>query len=539
MANQNLKIQLTAIDKTRQAFSSVRAGLGRVGSSIGNVRTALAALGAGVALKQFATQIDDLAKASGRLGLTVNELQSLQFAASQTGASAEELEKGLTRFSRAISEASSGIGTGLRSFEALGIKVTDAQNNLRPTSELLDEVSDRLAQIEAPADRVRIAFDLFGRSGVNLVNTLQNGSGAVKELQDEFNAVTLLLTDEQAKAVEAANDRFDKLGRILGSIGQRISSVVVPALARISEFIILNVLKALNGATKAVRSFLNEIVDFANSVGITMEKFTFGEGLNQELDRIIINLEKSKTVTDEVADSGRYYLDISDKLSQSVGFQSQQFKKLRDSMVAVPVTYDEIGNKVTNLGERSKTAFEKYIDAANDMKSATEKIAINGINRLEDALTGLMSGTMSAKDAFKSMASSIIADIARMQAKRMIAGFMGGMDGGAGGSGGGFGNILGSLFGGFRANGGAVSAGKAYVVGERGAEMFVPNSSGQIIPNGGGGVTVNQTINLSTGVQQTVRAEVMNMLPSIQESTKAAVIEARRRGGSFAAAFGG
>ena len=45
----------------------------------------------------------------------------------------------------------------------------------------------------------------------------------------------------------------------------------------------------------------------------------------------------------------------------------------------------------------------------------------------------------------------------------------------------------GGIFGGFRAEGGPVSAGSAYVVGERGPEMFVPRVSGSIIPNGAGG----------------------------------------------------
>jgi hypothetical protein len=80
------------------------------------------------------------------------------------------------------------------------------------------------------------------------------------------------------------------------------------------------------------------------------------------------------------------------------------------------------------------------------------------------------------------------------------------------------------------------------MVGERGRELFVPNQSGRIVPNnqiGGGGVTVNQTINLTTGVSQTVRAEVTNMLPQIKEAAKGAVLDARRRGGSFSTAFGG
>jgi hypothetical protein len=55
----------------------------------------------------------------------------------------------------------------------------------------------------------------------------------------------------------------------------------------------------------------------------------------------------------------------------------------------------------------------------------------------------------------------------------------------------------------------------------------------------GGGVTVVQNINISTGVAQTVRAEVLNLMPQIQEATKAAVANSRQRGGSFSKAMAG
>jgi hypothetical protein len=80
------------------------------------------------------------------------------------------------------------------------------------------------------------------------------------------------------------------------------------------------------------------------------------------------------------------------------------------------------------------------------------------------------------------------------------------------------------------------------MVGERGPELFVPARSGSIMPNerikgGGGDVVVQQTINVSTGVQQTVRNEIQSLLPQIAEASKAAVMDARKRGGSFANAF--
>ncbi|BCV05157.1 MAG: hypothetical protein CM15mV99_240 [Caudoviricetes sp.] len=61
------------------------------------------------------------------------------------------------------------------------------------------------------------------------------------------------------------------------------------------------------------------------------------------------------------------------------------------------------------------------------------------------------------------------------------------------------GGLLGSIFGGFLANGGQATAGKPYIVGERGAELFVPKTSGTVIPNnelGGKGGSTNIVVNV-------------------------------------------
>ena len=96
------------------------------------------------------------------------------------------------------------------------------------------------------------------------------------------------------------------------------------------------------------------------------------------------------------------------------------------------------------------------------------------------------------------------------------------------------------------AGGGTVQGGTPTLVGERGPELFVPNTGGSIKNNadtkktmsGGGGVNIVQNLNFAVGVTNTVRAEVMNMLPAIQQSTVQAVADAKQRGGKFSKAFG-
>jgi hypothetical protein len=59
----------------------------------------------------------------------------------------------------------------------------------------------------------------------------------------------------------------------------------------------------------------------------------------------------------------------------------------------------------------------------------------------------------------------------------------------------GLGDLIGSVFGGPRAMGGSVTGGSSYLVGERGPELFVPNSNGSIVPNSRmGGTTVNISV---------------------------------------------
>lgn len=553
MADQNLKITIGAIDKTQRAFRSVGRGLSKVKSSVMSVQGALAALGAGLALREFAQQIDELAKQSGMLGLTVNQLQQLQFAASQTGVSTEELNKGLERFSRSISEASTGIGVGKRSFEALGVTLAKSDGSLKSTDQLLAEVADRFAQIQDPADRVRIAVDLFGRSGAGLVNTLADGSAGLKALGDDFNAVTIQLTGPQAAAVEEANDLFDKLGRVFTSIGQQITAVLMPALAGVAELFTIGLLKALSASTKGLRGFLNELVDLTNQfTGGDIAEFTFGTNLEKEIDRLAFNLENAHRGLEMTEDGIKRVRVVVDAATGSVaGFNrtteatetnltdlvqaavkaKEAISAKTDVLLAIPPATQPAVlslSQMTDILLSMDPVLEDVEKNVDKMAMTMKDAKLRGINALEDGLVGLVTGAKSASDAFRDMARSILADLARIMIQQQITLPLA--------------QSMGFNVSGARAMGGPVTSGRPYLVGEKGPELFIPGRTGGIVPNnqvGGGGVTVNQTINLSTGVSDTVRAEVLNMLPQIQNATTAAVLDTRRRGGGFATAFGG
>jgi lambda family phage tail tape measure protein len=152
--------------------------------------------------------------------------------------------------------------------------------------------------------------------------------------------------------------------------------------------------------------------------------------------------------------------------------------------------------------------------AARDMIDATEREFAHLVD-VTDAMSGAMENAFNdfletGKASFSQFASSVISDIARIALRMMVLQplFGGGPDGGIGL----VGSALASAFGGFRANGGPVSPNKAYIVGERGPELFRPRVAGGIVPNealgrsaGGGGVSLNLTINAPNSTPDAVR----------------------------------
>ena len=99
---------------------------------------------------------------------------------------------------------------------------------------------------------------------------------------------------------------------------------------------------------------------------------------------------------------------------------------------------------------------------------------------------------------------------------------------------------IGTFLSGMRAEGGPVGAGGAYVVGEKGPELFVPHSSGSIVPNGAMGSSggsaggVNVTYNIAAGVS---RSELVPILEQERRRLKAEIPDMVRRGGGYRAAF--
>jgi lambda family phage tail tape measure protein len=134
--------------------------------------------------------------------------------------------------------------------------------------------------------------------------------------------------------------------------------------------------------------------------------------------------------------------------------------------------------------------FDNGLDAlylkVSDVAGGIEQAMTNAFSSAEDALVEFV---QTGKFNFSGLVDSILADITRLLARQAVLALFNAISGGTSGA---FGGVFSALAG-ARAEGGPVSQGRPYLVGERGPEIFQPNQSGTIIPNGASPAAAPQT----------------------------------------------
>lgn len=198
-------------------------------------------------------------------------------------------------------------------------------------------------------------------------------------------------------------------------------------------------------ATAAGAAYIQALQDIAD---ITREVTTPFEAYGQELDRIAVLQNEfglgADTAARAVLKAGQDYAD---------------------AQIAISKGNDELSDSTTRL--------------LQDIKTAADGFA-------RDLTDSFFDSTKSIGEMFEDLAKTIAkALFTQTVTAPLLESILGSASGGGG--------LLAGLFG--RASGGSVGAGRPYVVGEKGPELFVPGSSGRIVPNGGmAPITVNMTI---------------------------------------------
>ncbi len=232
----------TKLNKAKANVQKLADGFGKLGSKISGIGKGFLKFGAVLSaplilsIRQFAKMGDELDKMSRRTNVSVDVLSGLAFAASQSGASLEVLEKGIKGVQRNILDLERGLSTAKDNFDDLGISLDDIKG--KTTIEQFSIIANALTKIEDPSRRAALAMKIFGKSGADLLPLMEQGASGINKMIAEAKRLGLIITPEQAAAAAELNDALDKVARggmaILFSVGEALSGVVKDLATRIS-----------------------------------------------------------------------------------------------------------------------------------------------------------------------------------------------------------------------------------------------------------------------------------------------------------------
>lgn len=273
---------------------------------------------------------------------------------------------------------------------------------------------------------------------------------------------------------------------------------------------------------------------------VSIPEHILQEQLNTVLSKQFDLLADGKITRDEFNKTLEINAALMNKGIPLVGTLTAEQLKEKEGIIALMAAQNEhktlmdaITGSYMEYGTAFKTGFMEAADAAMDAAARTAEYGKSMYGSLENALTQFIkNGRINFKQFLLDMVTDFLAAQARMAMGGLIKSIA--MMGGGGGS------FLGSfLYGGQAAGGGPVMAGRAYTVGERGRETFVPSTGGRIVPNGqsGGNVSVVQNFDFSNA-DETVLARLQSASQEIQNQTFSSVFEAIGQGGTYAKASG-
>ena len=382
MADQNLervyRISVDAtqainqLDKIAKSATGIDSKLSQVGSALKGAFAGAAVIGAVTAVagafKSAANAMDDLFKASQKIGVTTESLSRLKYAAEQSGVGFEGLQTGLRKLNKSLVDVETGTSSAARALRELGVKGGDSPE------EALSKIAEAFASVPDSAQKTALALEIFGKSGADLIPLLNAGADGIKELTDRAEKLGLVLDEKTAKQAELFNDSLDDISLSMGAITKQITAGALPALSAFSKTLADSL--AVSDAWKTVGKALGETFIFIADKVIILGAALYTIGTYLRAVSSALSDFGRGNFSDASKTIGDWY-SSTENLIESVG-------KLRTELNKVNTSTESLGNP----GKDVSASANKFKLAANQLKDATDSSS-KAIKATKEELTAI------------------------------------------------------------------------------------------------------------------------------------------------------
>jgi hypothetical protein len=225
-------------------FGKIGAALGNVGKQFGNLRSSVAGLIGpflriggiigGISLGKMVTDAvgagAELVKLSKSTGVSVEGLQKLQYAATQSGLGADELGGALVKLNRSIAGARKG-GKGnelVKVFDAL--KISAKELKTLNTEEIFLRIATAVSNMSDPIHQSETAMKLMGKSAAEMLALLAEGAPGIRALGKELESTGAIMDLQTALSAKEFGDIMTVVGHQIKGMAYTILKELLPSM---------------------------------------------------------------------------------------------------------------------------------------------------------------------------------------------------------------------------------------------------------------------------------------------------------------------
>ena len=220
----DLKPQATFNENLNKSISLLAGMVGAIG-----------ALGVGMFAFTSSTldPIDQLSDFSKEIGVNIEAIQELSFAALMNGSSMEAMQSSLAGISRSVGDASRDLGRGKKAYEDLGISLKDGNGNLKTADIMFTELSEKMQKLNYTQEQMQ---SIAGNLGIDssLLQLLKLSGNEIDSFRLKARALGIV-TEEDAEKAGDFNDNLDTLKYAMSAIRSFVAIGLAPAFTDIIE----------------------------------------------------------------------------------------------------------------------------------------------------------------------------------------------------------------------------------------------------------------------------------------------------------------
>lgn len=225
--------------------------------------------GAGAAALLGVTQsasgaMDAIDKGSIKIGISKKAYQEWGYVLGQNGMDISKMEVGMKSLVSSMDGAASGVKSAQERFDALGLSIYADNGTLKDQETMLNETLYALANMENGTEKARLATELFGKAGVELMPMLNGGSEGMEQLTQRAHDLGLVVSDEAVQAGVTLGDTLDDVKQSFGTVINKIGVELMPIVQSGADWV-LEHMPTIQTVCSGVFSFIGSAVSWVGS----------------------------------------------------------------------------------------------------------------------------------------------------------------------------------------------------------------------------------------------------------------------------------